>query len=146
MASSDEISPTFKDIFWTIHQLRGTHITQCRYHQTWKCRAAIFQKRNIYHEWLLKSGSPYRRRNQRLTVFHKIVNGLVAIPADLHYNPRPTKNRNWKKIILKPKHNTDIVKNSFFPRTISDWNTLADNIVTCEKLNSFKQAVIMTKF
>ena len=64
-----------------------------------------------------------RRRDQRLTLFKKIVNGVIAIAADLHFNLRPSRNRNWK-IIIQSKCNTYIFKSSFFPQTISDWNTL----------------------
>ena len=82
-----------------------------------------------------------RRRDQRLTLFFKIVNSLVAIPADFQFNPRPSRNRNSKNIIL-PACNTDIFKNLFIPRTISDWNSLPENIVTCETLDSFKKAIL----
>ena len=84
-----------------------------------------------------------RRRDQGLILFFKIVNGLVAIPTDFQFNPRPSRNRNLKNIIL-PACNTDcdIFKHLLIPRTISDWNSLPENIVTCETLDSFKKAIL----
>ena len=36
---------------------------------------------------------------------------------------------------------TEPYKNSFFPRTIIDWNHLDDNIVRAETVDSFRKAV-----
>ena len=66
----------------------------------------------------------HRRREQRLTLLFKIINGLVAIPAINHivFNTIPPIARQNKqiKVIIT---NTVIYKNSFFPRTIKDWNS-----------------------
>ena len=40
-----------------------------------------------------------------------------------------------------PQCKTEIHKNSFFPRTIIDWNHLDDNIVRAETVDSFRKAV-----
>ena len=61
----------------------------------------------------------HQRREQRLTLLFKIINGLVAIPATNHivFNtrpPRPGQNKQIKVITT----NTDIYKNSFSPEPL----------------------------
>ena len=56
-----------------------------------------------------------RRREHRLSLLYKIINGLVAIPADthLHFNTRSTRISNSKSLKL-PICTTDTFKHSFF--------------------------------
>jgi hypothetical protein len=72
-----------------------------------------------------------RRRDQRLILLYKIINGLVAIPADQHIqpNPRPSRNRHTKTLLIHTC-NTDIYKHSFIPRSTIDWNSLSEATVT----------------
>ena len=83
-----------------------------------------------------------RRRGHCLSLLCKIVNGLVAIPADthLHFNTRNTQISNSKSLKL-PVCTTDTFKHSFFPATIRDWNLLPHDIVNCDNLSSFKEAI-----
>ena len=83
-----------------------------------------------------------RRRDQRLCLLFKIISGLVAIPTEPHiaFNPRPSRNRNSKSICVY-SCNSDIFKNSFFPRTILDWNTLPEPTVLCKSLETFRTAI-----
>jgi hypothetical protein len=70
-----------------------------------------------------------RRREQRLILLFKIVNDLVAIPTDdITFNNRPSRNSNNRQIQVLST-NTDIYKNSYFPKTIKDWNNLSDSAV-----------------
>ena len=71
-----------------------------------------------------------RRREHPLFLLYKIVNGLVAIPADthLHFNTRNTRISNPKSPKL-PICTTDTFKHYFFPATIRDCNLLPDDIV-----------------
>ena len=88
-----------------------------------------------------------RRKDQRLTMFYKVVEGLVPAIAPEEYLTRQRQRRN-----IKVKTNSDFVtsnilerretrnskpyqvidcktelrKNSFFPRTLVDWNHLED--------------------
>ena len=81
-----------------------------------------------------------RRRELRLTLLFKILNDLVVLPTDpldLYLNPRKQRKSNSKA--LNYIHcNTDIFKNSFVPKTIKDWNSLADQCVTAKSLSQFK--------
>ena len=83
-----------------------------------------------------------RRREQRLTLLFKIVNDLVAIPADQHirYNNRTSRNRHSKQLKVESS-NSDIYKNSFFPRTIIDWNNLPQSVIDCDTVENFKRSI-----
>ena len=83
-----------------------------------------------------------RRREHRLSLLYKIIDGLVAIPADthLHFNTRNTRISNSKSLKL-PICTTDTFKHSFFPATIRDWNLLPDDIVNCKNLSPFKETI-----
>ena len=83
-----------------------------------------------------------RRREQRLTLLFKIVNDLVAIPADQHirYNNRTSRNRHSKQLKVESA-NSDIYKNSFFPRTIIDWNNLPQSAIDCDTVENFKRTI-----
>ena len=83
-----------------------------------------------------------RRREHRLSLFYKIINGLVAIPADthLHLNTRNTRISKSKSLKL-PICTTDTFKHSFFPATIRDWNLLPDDVVNCKNMSPFKETM-----
>ena len=83
-----------------------------------------------------------RRREQRLTPLFKIVNDLVAIPADQHirYNNRTSRNRHSKQVKVESA-NSDIYKNSFFPRTIIDCNNLPQSAIDCDTVENFKRTI-----
>ena len=80
-----------------------------------------------------------RRRQQRLTMMFKVMNGLVAIPANVYVSRSTSRTRSTNSVRLDQlRVHTDIYKYSFFPRTIVDWNSLTDNIVTSPTLVTFK--------
>ena len=95
----------------------------------------------------------------RLTLLSKIAEGLVqAIPPDLHLTPMKEKRHIKPKvfqdckntnIVTKYKKNnsrpfvipqgaTNVYTQSFFVRTVGDWNHLGNDIVTAGSLDSFK--------
>ena len=83
-----------------------------------------------------------RRREHRLSLLYKIINGLVAIPADthLHFNTR-----NTRISISKITQTTHLYyrhfQTFFFPVTIRKWNLLPDDIVNCRNLSPFKETI-----
>ena len=83
-----------------------------------------------------------RRREHRLSLLYKIINGLVAMPADthLHINTRNTRISNSKSLELTIC-TTDTFKHSFFPATIRDLNLLPDDIVNCKNMSPFKETI-----
>jgi len=80
-----------------------------------------------------------RRRQQRLTMMFKVMNGMVAIPANVYVKRSTSRTRSTNSARLDQlRAHTDIYQYSFFPRTIVDWNSLNDNIVTSPTLDTFK--------
>jgi hypothetical protein len=84
-----------------------------------------------------------RRRDQRLILLYKIINGLVEIPADQHIqpNPRPSRNRHTKTLLIHTC-NTDIYKHLFIPRSTIDWNSLPETTITNKTVDIFKAALL----
>ena len=99
-----------------------------------------------------------RRKADRLTFFFKVVEGLVPamqshdfltlvrgkrLIKSKQYTDCVTSNiidiqsTNNSKCFKNAQCKTEIYKNSFFPRTIIDWNHLDDNIVRAETVDSF---------
>ena len=89
-----------------------------------------------------------RRRQNRLTFLFKIIEGhLPGIKAEKHLAPilnkrlmRPTRSENQKNVVQQFARNhqrcfhiqhasTPVFKNSFFPRTIREWNNLDSSAV-----------------
>ena len=83
-----------------------------------------------------------RRRDQRLILLYKIVNGLVAIPTDsmFEFNTRPARTSHSKSIKVITC-NTDTYKSSFAPATIIHWNKLPNETVLSKSLGHFKAAL-----
>ena len=81
-----------------------------------------------------------RRRERRLTLLYKIVNDLVAITGDQHisYNNRRSRHRHNKQLKIESA-DSEVNRNSFFPRTIKDWNILPHSAIDCDTVDSFKQ-------
>ena len=100
-----------------------------------------------------------RRLFNRLAFFHKIAYGLVpAIKQEDHLQPldnkrriRPTRytgylsknpiehqSRNNSKCYVNIESRCVQYKNSFFPKTIIDWNSLDNSIVIEPKEDAFK--------
>ena len=103
-----------------------------------------------------------RRKQLRLILFFKVVEGLVpAIPADkLTKQQKPgrfirsstDKNfissntinsyiRNNDRCFVVHPCRTDQLRNSFFCRTVVEWNHLDNNIVHSASVNSFRTAI-----
>ena len=104
-----------------------------------------------------------RRKNIRLQLLYKIINGLVpAIPPEDYLKPVQNKRRirpttfdgfnsknfvknyqiNHTQGLTVPNAKTDIYKNSFFIRTIKDWNLLEEETVTATSLENFKTRLL----
>ena len=85
-----------------------------------------------------------RRKASRLTMMHKIVNDQVAIPASKFLQPaqRPTRLQNTTKAFLidrTPKRTA--FNQSFFPRTIAEWNYIPEHIINTASSDTFKTQV-----
>ena len=80
-----------------------------------------------------------RRRDARLALMYKVVHGLVAVPHEGHIEWKTTATRSKNSLNVKQYSlDTDKFKFSFFPRTIKEWNSLTDEVVTAKSLPDFK--------
>ena len=85
-----------------------------------------------------------RRKSLRLAMLFKIMNGMVSIPAVeyLKLNTRTTRNNSTNTQTLIPYNcRLDTYKDSFFPRTIEDWNKLPETSVTSNTIEQFKSSL-----
>ena len=103
-----------------------------------------------------------RRTSQRLIFMYKVVEGLVpAIEAEEYLKPARNKRlirtrtfsdyqstniidrqvRNNSKCFEVPSNNTQQYSNSFFVKTVIDWNKLEDTVVNSTSVESFKTAL-----
>ena len=97
---------------------------------------------NSINEMLQQLKWESRRTKIQLTMFYKIVNKLVDIPADHYLTPSKTSTRTThSKKMLQYHTRTDTLKFSFFPRTIPTWNMLPATIVD---LTSSPSLVLLT--
>ena len=82
-----------------------------------------------------------RRRNRRITIFHKAINGHLALPIG-HLQPvlRRTRHLN-SKAYNTIQTSKDCYKYSFFLRTIKYWNSLPDKLATIKELHKFQLAL-----
>jgi len=106
-------------------------------------RAACFVKKDYRHTisvtglldelgWL----SLFERR--KLTVFYKAFNNLSTISLDhLSVSSWHTRASNKKKFMSLPVHTNIVFKYSFFPRTITDWNSLPLAVRLSQSTQSF---------
>ena len=81
-----------------------------------------------------------RRKEHRLIVLHSSLHGHLSIPARTILRPTTRSTRSSSTTtFIKPQTNKDCFKFSFFPRTISDWNSLPRQIATITDQASFKK-------
>lgn len=80
-----------------------------------------------------------RRKGARLTLMYKIKNGLVKIETSnkLVTPSRLSRNMGVHSFQIQSS-NTKVRKESFYPRTIRDWNALPTDIATSPSLEIFK--------
>jgi hypothetical protein len=88
-----------------------------------------------------------RRTQIQLTMFYKIVNNLMDIPADPYLTPSKTGPRTTHlKKMLQYHTRTDTLKFSFFSRTIPTWNILPATVAEAPDLVSFKRVLASLQF
>jgi len=80
-----------------------------------------------------------RRKQSRLVMIYKMKNNYVRNDASGKLIPaaRPTRNNNDQALQI-PSSKTTTRKESFYPRTIKEWNTLPNNTVSATSPESFK--------
>ena len=83
-----------------------------------------------------------RRDRSSLLLFHKIHSGAVSIEKDKYLTPaRSLKSIRSSHSAQYCRYQTysDALKNSFFPRTIPQWNSLSPSVVNSQTAHLFKK-------
>ena len=94
-----------------------------RYHNTSSVSSMIEQL-----EWTTLQE---RRKHSRLLMMYKLKNNIVRVDASskLIPNERPSRNNNEQALPI-PSCKTTVRKDSFYPRTTKEWNTLPNCTVS----------------
>ena len=82
-----------------------------------------------------------RRKNTRLIIFYKNVHNLVkGVESDKYLNLNVNRTRSEASGLRYHKitSNYVITDNSYYPRTINDWNSLHTHVIASPSLEIFK--------
>ena len=85
-----------------------------------------------------------RRERSSLTFFYKIHSGTVSLDKDKYLTPAPNLKRTRASHELQYTRQfaySDALKNSFFPKTISVWNSLPSSVVSSKTIEEFKASI-----
>ena len=77
-----------------------------------------------------------KKKENRLTLMYKLSHDLVDINTEEHLIPnseKRTRNSHAFKYRM-PKVSKDVFTFSFFPRSISEWNSLPADLVNCKSI------------
>ena len=77
-----------------------------------------------------------RRRHERLGMLYRIQHNLVDIPIDRYLQVSDSRIRGPTKF-FQERISDATYSNSFFPRTVRDWNKLPVEIVSAASLEEF---------
>ena len=103
-----------------------------------ECRGKTYDKRL---ELLGLTTLENRRfRADMLEVF-KILKGFEGISADSFFRVLCTKTRGHSLKLYKERVNKDVLKFSFGNRVIDQWNSLSEDIINTNSINSFKNRI-----
>ena len=81
-----------------------------------------------------------RRYTARVSLLYKIQHGLVDIESSRYMRPSDSRTRGQRGL-FQEKTNCDAHFNSFFPRTIRDWNELPRHITEASTLEEFRTSL-----
>ena len=70
-----------------------------------------------------------RRKHHRLHIFHKAVNTNIALPVPSYYlHPTPPTRNSTSSSYIQLMAHRDYYAQSFFPKTIKQWNSISPQI------------------
>lgn len=82
----------------------------------------------------------YRRRRGDMIQVYRIMHGLDRVSPDQFFTRAPiSATRGHSMKLFHPNCRLNIRLKFFSLRTINDWNSLPDSVVTCTTMNSFKR-------
>jgi hypothetical protein len=81
-----------------------------------------------------------RRKSARLSMLFKIQHDLIDIDRQQYLIPNDNRTRG-KNRFYQERSNTDTYGQSFFPKTIRDWNQLPTNTTSADTIEGFRAAL-----
>ena len=95
-----------------------------------------------YKDRLIKLGLPtllYRRKRADMLEVYKILNGFSNVDGETFFqlNKREGSRGHSLKLVV-PKANTNIRHHGFSHRIVNTWNSLSEEVVSADSINSFK--------
>ena len=85
-----------------------------------------------------------RRKTARLTFMYKLSHNLTDFSIEAYLKPNDKRrirgSHDFKFVV--PWAKKDVFKFSFFPRTITEWNSLPKDTVNATSLDSFKSKLV----
>ena len=92
----------------------------------------------------LKWDSLERRREvNRLILFYKAIHQETAIPFPNHLLHSVNKTRGHRKRFVQVPARTHVYTNSFFNRTIKNWNELSETVVSAITVDTLKLKTLL---
>ena len=82
-----------------------------------------------------------RRQRLRLCMMYKICTGLIAVPPSRLQQPARTTRGHSKKFCVLSS-TCEVVRHSYFVRTIPEWNQLSEQAVSANTLAHFKMELL----
>ena len=86
---------------------------------------------------LIPSSDVKTRRISRLVMMYKIQHQLVDIDRDLYLRPGDSRTKGQHRF-FQERSNYDTLRNSFFQRTVWEWNHLPDTTVGASSIEEFR--------
>ena len=81
-----------------------------------------------------------RRKSARLSMLFMIQHDLIDIDRQQYLTPNDNRTRG-KNRFYQERSNTDTYGQSFFPKTIRDWNQLPTNTTSADTIEGFRAAL-----
>lgn len=81
-----------------------------------------------------------RRRDSRLAMLYKIDHQLVDVKKEQFLRSGDSRTRGGHKF-YQERITSEVFRNSFFPRTVVDWNKLPSTVTAAESLDAFRASL-----
>jgi hypothetical protein len=84
-----------------------------------------------------------RRHNSRLCMLYKIQHNLIDINRDLYIRHNDSRTRGQHRL-FQERTNNETYRNSFFQRTVRDWNLLPTSTVAAATIEEFRANLMVS--
>ena len=85
----------------------------------------------------------HRRHNSRLCMLYKIQHNLIDINKDLYIRHNDSRTRGQHRL-FQERTNNETYRNSFFQRTVRDWNLLPTSTVAAATIEEFRANLMVS--